>query len=408
MKRYDERILNALLDRYENSSLYYGRNQIVMSVSVPFKKSLIPEYFDDSSIQYDVIHDQMRELEEAGLIRIVWKNRRVGHIVEKVVLNLEHIWEAYQRIGRLPKKEKEQNIRTILSEVDGTSNRTVQAFVCWLRNRIELGESIKRYVDIDEPRQLERLLKAVMLVTENRQEMFVREFSILHFQDSKTFEAIAGKVTDVIREFSDPPRFDQLTKEQILEEYNLFHNPSCLMMKGTGALRIGESHICLNTLVGGLGIQSQDLGQLRFASDGSVKRVLTIENLTVFHRWKEPETLILYLGGYHNPAKRIFLKKVYETFPDAEYRHFGDIDCGGFHIYHDLCVKTGIPFQTYYMNRNTMERCLRYAKSLTASDLRELERMIEQEEYADQRDVMVYMMETGKKLEQECVYQTVL
>lgn len=43
--------------------------------------------------------------------------------------------------------------------------------------------------------------------------------------------------------------------------------------------------------------------------------------------------MILYLGGYHNTVRRRLLKSIYDIFPEAEYRHFGDIDAGGFEIY---------------------------------------------------------------------------
>ena len=49
MKRYDEKVLNSLLDKYENSLLYTGQNQRKQSIEFPVKKSTLPEYFDEEA-----------------------------------------------------------------------------------------------------------------------------------------------------------------------------------------------------------------------------------------------------------------------------------------------------------------------------------------------------------------------
>ena len=64
MKRYDEKILGLLLDKYENSLLYSGRNQINIKITISVSKHVLPEYFDVTSMQYDVIHEQLEALEK--------------------------------------------------------------------------------------------------------------------------------------------------------------------------------------------------------------------------------------------------------------------------------------------------------------------------------------------------------
>ena len=54
MKRYDEKVLNSLLDKYENSLLYTGQNQRKQSIEFPVKKSTLPEYFDETSMQFEL------------------------------------------------------------------------------------------------------------------------------------------------------------------------------------------------------------------------------------------------------------------------------------------------------------------------------------------------------------------
>lgn len=58
-----------------------------------------------------------------------------------------------------------------------------------------------------------------------------------------------------------------------------------------------------------------------------------LEHLTTFFRFTRENSLIVYLGGYHNQARRKLLLKIYDAYPDAKYYHFGDIDAGGFQIF---------------------------------------------------------------------------
>lgn len=135
----------------------------------------------------------------------------------------------------------------------------------------------------------------------------------------------------------------------------------------------------------------------------SGEKVITIENLTTFFRWEESESILIYLGGYHNAVRRKLLQKLYRVFPDAEYFHFGDIDVGGFEIYRDLCDRTGISFRPYRMGICELKQYELYAKKLTANDQQRLGVLLENKKYETVWPVLKYMKEHGKKLEQESI-----
>ena len=176
-------------------------------------------------------------------------------------------------------------------------------------------------------------------------------------------------------------------------------------LKGQLSFRIYETEFDLANLKQGIGISGEDLSAIRFCEMSAIKRVITIENLTTFFRWEEPESLIIYLGGYHNAVRRALLKAVYEALPDAEYYHFGDIDAGGFEIYRDLCQKTGIPFEMYRMNLDTLKAYQEYGRELTENDRIRLRKILERNagETEEICEVIRYMLEWNVKLEQECV-----
>lgn len=472
MRRYDEEMLNKLLDRYENSLLYTGKNQRSQTISVPVTKRLWPEYFDPGNLQFKDIHAQLMEMEQKGYISLVWKNNKAGHILEKCVLHTGRADEIYDFLHRRPKMEKETRILKVCSEYAG-KHPLIDHFLEWVQERIQEGKSVRQYVDTDQPEQFSERCRLVLAILTNTEEIFWREFSIRFWKDSKVAEKELPMAVSIIKHFSkEEERLHNLETEQVLEEFGIYKNPSWVMMKGCGHFYIEETKeetddqqnrinqnkgneikkrakpqkrededgITLEHFPGGIGLSSTDILQIQWDGAHSPKRVLTIENLTSFHRFQEEGTLVIYLGGYHNKVKRQFLRKLYENLEKIEagndavatentetgeatkikkntgntdtktiestgiwYEHFGDIDCGGFQIWKDLREKTGIPFRTRQMDEETYLAHLQYGKPLTERDKKALKQMMEDQYFEEQRNLFSLMLEKGKKLEQECV-----
>lgn len=409
VKRYDEKILNNLLDRYEGSLLYSGKNQVNISIFVPIQKRTLPEYFDEAALQFDTIHQQLEALEEKGYIRLIWKNGKKGHILEKCELAVEKADEIYRLLGRKPKQKKEQDILDICERYHGKA-KVLDSFLVWIQERIHAGESVRRYVDMDETKDFALLCELIYRILTNDSECLLRQFSIRCFHDSKAVEKHIEKAVHVILEFSEEERLMELQTDELLEEYNIYRNPSWVMMKGAGRFRKKYDNeaveVDLQGFPGGIGLSNQDIGELCWSRQIKPEKILTIENLTSFHQWKLEKSesiLCIYLGGYHNRSKRLFLKRLYETYPDAEYYHFGDIDCGGFHIWKDLCIKTGIPFKPLCMDLPTYDKYLKWGRRLTDRDKRVLKEMKKDRFFSEQWELFEKMLKEDKKLEQECL-----
>lgn len=413
MKRYDERILGKLLDKYERSVLYSGKNRINCLVSLSIEKRLLPEYFDESAMQFDVIHEQLEQLESEGYIRLFWKNNKKGHILEKCQLVTESVPEAYHLLKRKPKSKKEEDILKISKDYFGKAKELDQ-FLLWIQQRIHSQESIAKYVDVNEAEEFERLCQLISGILANQSERFLRQFSIEQFHDSKIAEKDVERAARIIAAFSEDERIKELESSEVLEEYNIYKNPSWLMIKGNAVFRkkLGsqEAEVDLRLFPGGIGLSNQDIDQICWLPEAKLETVVTIENLTSFHQWEAKEgaaVLGIYLGGYHNQAKRIFLQRLYKAYPDTEYFHFGDMDCGGFKIWKDLCMKTGIPFQTLFMDQNTYEAYWKWGRELTVRDRKTLTAMMEDPFFQDQSELFLEMLEKGMKLEQECVKSSI-
>jgi len=401
MLRYEKYILNKLLDSYEDSSLFMGKNKVNIHITFPFTVKSIPDYFDESSVCYEEIHAAMQLLEQKEYITINWK--KGNHIILKVLLNDLKIEEIYQYIQRQPKSLRVEKTLQILAEFKGQDQGHVtKAFISYLGNRIQEGESVKEFIDLSDCDRTRRLVQAINWIEKNQETRYIREFSIRHFGDSKIFEEMLTIIGKVFKRFGE--RFANLDVYAIMAEYSIYHTPDYVYVKGnSGIVRMGKSQIALEDWQQGIGICGEDLQKVKFGETHQIRKVITIENLTTFFRWREEASLLIYLGGYHNGARRSLLKLIHEQIPQAQYLHFGDIDVGGFEIYEDLKRQTGILFQTYYMDLQTLKKYEVYAKKLTANDKRRLEKALSLEEKSTYQDVFEYMLAQNVKLEQECV-----
>lgn len=398
MVQYDRKVLNHLLDAYENSLLSTGENKRNIQIEFRFTKTSIPSYFDESSDEYERVHILMKLLESKELICIIWKDNKQDYMIRKVRLMADHIEEVYQYVGRKPKRGLEEENITLLQKYLDMEVPITEAFARYLLERLQDHRSVKEYIALENRKETEEFLRACALVEQNRKPCYIREFSIIHFQDSKYFEGIVNRIAKVFRQFSE--EYTEMDTLELLAEHGIYRTPDYVYFKGDAKISVGEEIVDLSLLKQGIGISGEDLSNIRFSDLSRIKKVITIENLTSFFRYWEEDCLFIYLGGYHNRIRRTLLKMIYETIPGAEYYHFGDIDAGGFSILLDLRKKTGIPFLSYHMDLDTLKRYMKYGKSLTESDRKRLEKIGKEKEFCE---IIGFMLEENIKLEQECI-----
>ncbi len=399
MAQYDRYVLNKLLDTYESSLLSTGENRRNIHIEFPFTRKTMAAYFDESSSEYEQIHFFMEKLAEKQLIEIFWKGRREGHIITKVRLTAEKLEEAYAYLSRVKRKDMAFNVRQLLETYREQSPGPVcLAFIEYLTQRLQEHKSVKEFLDLEDIASAKQLLDAVRAIEGNDGQLYVREFSVRHFQDSKAFQKMEGRIAHVFRRFRE--NCEGADFDEILAEYGIYHTPNYVYLKGRIAIIVGGEKINLGLFGQGLGISGEDIGGIRFCGGEKVKYVITIENLTTYFRWQEEDSVLVYLGGYHNGVRRGLLGEIYASYPQAVYYHFGDIDAGGFEIYRDLREKTGIPFRMYHMDLETLRLYEPYGKRLTENDRKRLQGMRNRTEL---KEIIDYMLEHDVKLEQECV-----
>ena len=162
-----------------------------------------------------------------------------------------------------------------------------------------------------------------------------------------------------------------------------------------------NSTIICNDFIGGVAISSKDIENIQKIEILS-KKLVTIENLTSFNNYYENDAAI-YLGGFQNKVKTMFLIKIYNQNPNIKYYHFGDIDVGGFKILVNLKKKTNIPFKPLNMDEDTLIKYLEYGRELTNNDVKEINRLLNENDYKEYRETLKTLLKYNKKLEQEIV-----
>ena len=188
----------------------------------------------------------------------------------------------------------------------------------------------------------------------------------------------------------------------LLSKHNILKNPKYSYIKNGIEISFNEETINLNKFGYSLNLTSEEILNMQI-ENVFVKKVITIENLTTYNYFNNDEYCIIYLAGYHNGDKEKIIKKLYDFSPDLEFYHFGDIDVGGLKILLDLKNKTGVNFKNYLMDLNTLNKYKKYCKNLTENDKYELNQMLNNEQYKEFYNLIVYMFKFNVKLEQEAI-----
>jgi len=386
MKRYELKILNQLLDKYEKSKTFRGDNKVKQKFTLRIE-ALFPEYKEHSNIEgFETINQAVEQLVRENIVVAKFNKAKV---CSQVTLNQDSLDEAYKKVGRRSKKSTNEDIVGILEKYRD-ENDILNSFVERQLQRIRDNNPVHYFNNINE---FDNILLTIDEIFKIEQETYERDFSVKIFKDSKAFEKIRPKVVNLLFEYGDFPE-----KDQVLETLNIVKNPTHVHFKGSGYMILSGQTIDLSSFKSDIALSSlllEDVESIRITG----KAVMTIENLTSFHTANREGVFSVYLGGFHNRVRREFIKKIQEGNPEVTFYHFGDIDAGGFYILQHLKNKTGIDFKPYKMDIETLEKYRSYWKPLSENDHRRLNNLFE----GEFGETVKYMLENNCKLEQEAV-----
>ncbi len=393
MKKYESLILNALIDQYERSKSFIGKNVQNQSFNKRIT-DLFPGYADEANFElFSEVNSQVSSLEKNGLITVKRKKRGKidTEVISSVTLVVDKLDQCYYALSRQPKADKNAAIKNLLNQY---CDRTLLLGNFCKEQFKRLAEN-KKVQYSDDLEKLEQILKVLAVIESVEEETFIRNFSIRVLGDSKAFEHIKTAVVSLLCDYGDYP-----DKECVLQDLNIVNNPGYVYVKGNGVITISGQKIDFGRMDGNFGVSSALLEDIE-KIEVSASKVITIENLTTFNSFVDKDAFIIYLGGYHNSIRRNMIRKIYENNPEKKYYHYGDIDAGGFYILLDLRRKTGVSFTPLNMDLETIKKYMSFTKKLTENDKSRLRNLLG----GEFDEVINYMLENDCKLEQEAIEQ---
>lgn len=385
-------ILEKLVTKYERSVLYRKGTDLNLKIKIKICQ-LYPKYDASDYYQNRLKIDFIAEkLSKQGLINVDY----VGEDIDSVILRLgdEELKEIYRIIDRPFNRDNEKIAINYLKTLE-IEKDWIKIFIDDMIDQLTDHKSIIHYLPIDNQNDLTDILKILDNLCNQDEEISMRKLSLKLFNDSKRFESLKGRVVNIVTDYYYEEFEDE---EELLAYFNIIKNPGFIYLSGNIVIEINGQTIDVGKLEGPFSLVTANITKMNLIEIKD-KNVVTVENLTSFYDLKIEDSLIIYLGGYHNALRRKLLTNIFEYNKKLNFYHFGDIDAGGFYIYLHLIEKTGIPFKRLAMNKDILVKYLKYCKKLTVNDRKKLS--ILNDVISD--GTIDYMLEHNVKLEQEIV-----
>lgn len=393
---YGKDILNRLLDMYERRGAFDKDPSSLRAIQIEVKK-VYPEYVD--RYNHDAYRDINIAVESLCMIRLIFAEQNSVGQYSKVKLNIAMVQECYKVLKRTSISQQCEKVKQVLVQYENCGAVLLQTVISdWT---LLLKEYKKLPYDLKyDSKRVEEIIHVLQAILKLNKETYIRNFSTALFKDSKKFQKeFRGAVEAILFDYTD----EVVEKNKILEFYNLYENPTYVLIKGNVVIRFESSVIECSEIPDGIALSNASLDKIK-SINVKAGKVITVENLTTYHDADDEDAVHIYLGGYHNYSKQMLLEKIYENNQTCRYFHKGDLDVYGFLILENLKEKTGIPFDPLMMDVDTLERFYKAGiyKELTATDVKVIEEKKNTKLYA-YREILQFMVDNNCKVEQESI-----
>lgn len=391
---YAKDILKRLIEIYERREAFCKDVSSLRAIQLELVK-IYPSYGDRYNHEtYKDINDTIEKLKQQEFI-IAEKNNSGQYI--KLRLNVEKVSDIYQKLHKKEIPEQCKELEKVFVIYENCEFPILQKLLSDWKERIREYRKLPYDLRYDYKRVAE-ILRVLEAIGNLQKENYIRNFSTALFKDSKRFQReFRSTIESILYDYTE----EVVEKNQILEYYNLYENPSYVMIKGKIIIHFTSFFIDVEELADGIALSNTSLEKIE-KIELKTSKVITVENLTTYHDSDERDAVHIYLAGYHSHSKQLLLEKIYKNHKTASYYHKGDLDVYGFLILENLKAKTKIPFRPLMMDLESL-KCFYQAglyKSLTAADIKLIKKKIDHQLLA-YRDVLQFMLEYNCKVEQE-------
>ena len=400
MTDFQKKIINKLLDQFERSQQSWKEEAKSRVVRLNVEKDPLFKNYVHSSTVYiyrKEIDKDVAEL-EAKMIVVANRDRQTG-LLKTIDLKIEYVDRAFLLVKRTPLNDLLDNEKNIVLELlaKHKDSKIITNYLNYILDLINNHKSRKaQYETIEE---LKINIKIVSLIEKQQEDIFLRVFSKKHFNDSKFVEKRELKLLQIFNSFGDI-QYESFTG--LLEDHNIVKNKGTAVAKHGLVFKINNQLIDLDDLQEEFYFSMETLLKTEIVEIRKNK-IVTIENLTSFYTFEDEDAVILYLGGFHNSAKRELIRKIFDFNNKLSFYHSGDIDCGGFEILIDLRNKTGIDFKPLLMGIDQLAKYINECQPLTENDKKRLTALLGETNAQEFKETIKFMLNHNIKLEQESI-----
>lgn len=413
---YKKLLLNRLLDKFEKSKAYLDTS-VSRRIMLKLGSSDYPEYDIESSKTREIINSAVSELSQKGILGYEWLKYEQGNIMQKVWLKLDKVEEAYKEAGRVPKSKKASAV------LDMVRKSKEKISTSWINEFLETAEASivkKRSTSPFFPDDYEvtkAILIALEAIDQNRNEEFLeRVFSLKCYGDSKYFERnVKSKVVSIIKNYylKEENNPGLLSEEEVLAQIGIVKAPETIEFAGPLTARLSGKTVDFSLFHHGIAINSYTISELGAIDLNAVQKALFIENkanyIDYLTKKRQENEIVIFHGGFYSPAKGLFFQKIYEAAQinqalpkeSVQFFHWGDIDLGGFRMFHRLKSNIIPELKPLLMNKEALLAKKDYWLSLDKKYRGELEKLLTQDDYALFYEVIEEMLKNNCRLEQE-------
>ncbi|MEI7846623.1 MAG: hypothetical protein WCK35_12545 [Chloroflexota bacterium] len=280
-------VLNTLLDIFERRKTQIAKaatERAIRTIKVVIADTPLPAYFSQTDPTPRITaNDQFKMLARAGILKLNWVPGETGHILEAVVLEIEHATLIYQLLNRTALAAQRTHLESLLLAEKFRFNEDWRArALSHILTNLRAGKSPLPFslTDTDLDTDLLTVLEAVPAL---QAETPYRVFSVRVFNDSKRLEALKNQLVSLARLGN--PEWKHLPADEVLRELNLVANPNYLHLAGNWQLIVASGEILslggFSPALGFPAAQTSSLQSVKIHAEA----VLCIENLTTFHEF---------------------------------------------------------------------------------------------------------------------------
>lgn len=399
---YSEKVLSALLKKYEKSKHFNGTSnrRVLLQNEVKFP--------DSDSLDYPEFVDEMCVLERLGFINIEWT--RKSRVISRISLDLSDLKAAYKYANFRDKKEAIAEVCKAISKSlaqihDGWINQYLDCELNKISSQSKLvglwGEGFDLISDV---------LKALELIYAlNGKEISIRAASVSLYSDSKRFERCIKKYIVSIT-LKNHPLFvendvSELDDRDVLAQVGIILMPEVFEFCGNLRINFKNGTVDYSPIRSGSCISGNCLDEIVSVDLTDIDRILFIENKTNYSEFclnsKDPRLLVIWHGGLYSPARGKFFKLISNVVASQKALFWADIDLGGFNMFVRLKKNIFPNLEPLNMDIKSFEK--HKAMGLERGDdyLKKLSKLKDKLEYSMFFDIIDAIIDAGVTVEQE-------